>query len=90
MVNNAGTGSTPKPIEETSDQEWQKVLGVNLTGAFYCTKLVAPSMKDREEGRIINISSLAGQRGSAKSSPYAASKRGLIAFTMSLARELGP
>lgn len=89
LVNNAGIWKG-SPIEEMSDTEWHEMLAVNLTGVFNCTRAVVPPMKEVRAGRIINISSTAGQRGEAFCSHYAATKGALISFTKSLAVELAP
>ena len=89
VVNNAGIwrGS---PIEELSDGEWNEMVGINLTGTFNVIRAAVPPMKRQRSGRIINISSTAGQRGEALHSHYAATKGALIALTKSLAVELAP
>lgn len=86
VVNNAGIwrGS---PIEEISDGEWAEMIGVNLTGSFHILRAAVPHLK-RSRGRIINISSTAGQRGEAFHSHYAATKGAIISLTKSLAAEL--
>jgi 3-oxoacyl-[acyl-carrier protein] reductase len=87
LVNNAGIwrGS---PVEEISDGEWNRMLGANLTGTFNMIRAAVPYMKKRGGGRIVNISSTAGQRGEAGHSHYAATKGAVIALTKSLASEL--
>ena len=89
VVNNAGIwrGS---PIEELSDGEWNEMVGINLTGTFNVIRAAVPPMKRQGSGRIINISSTAGQRGEALHSHYAATKGAIIALTKSLAVELAP
>jgi len=89
LVNNAGINQDTL-ILRMPDDAWDTVLAVNLRGAFLCTKFALRSMINQGWGRIINISSLAGLTGSAGQSNYAAAKGGLIAFSKSLARELGP
>lgn len=89
LVNNAGINQDTL-ILRMSEDTWDTVLAVNLRGAFLCTKFALRSMINQGWGRIINISSLAGLTGSAGQSNYAAAKGGLIAFSKSLARELGP
>jgi 3-oxoacyl-[acyl-carrier protein] reductase len=86
VVNNAGIwrGS---PIEEISDGEWEEMIGVNLTGSFHVLRAAVPHLK-QSAGRIINISSTAGQRGEAFHSHYAATKGAIISMTKSLASEL--
>ena len=88
LVNNAGV-TKDTLILRMPDDAWDTVLAVNLRGAFICTKFALRSMINQGWGRIINISSLAGLTGSAGQSNYAAAKGGLIAFSKSLARELG-
>lgn len=88
LVNNAGIWKRA-PIDIISLEEWKETLDTNLTGTFLFSKYVVPVMKERKQGRIINISSTAGQRGEAYYSHYAASKGGMISFTKSLASELG-
>lgn len=89
LVNNAGIWEDGQ-IENLTVQNWRKMLEINLTGTFLFTKLVIPVMKKNKFGRIINLSSTAGQRGEAEHSHYAATKGGINAFTKSLATELGP
>ncbi len=88
LVNNAGIWEYGK-IDEMKPEEWNKTITINLTGTFLFTKAVIPSMKKNKFGRIINITSTAGQRGEPFYSHYAASKGGVISFTKSLAAELG-
>jgi 3-oxoacyl-[acyl-carrier protein] reductase len=88
LVNNAGIAQDGLLLRMKLEQ-WQKVIDVNLSGAFYCTKAVARPMLKAESGRIINISSVIGQMGNAGQANYAASKAGLIGFTKSIAKELG-
>jgi 3-oxoacyl-[acyl-carrier protein] reductase len=89
LVNNAGIWKG-SPVEEMSDGEWNEMIAVNLTGTFNCTRAAVPPMKEVRSGRIINISSTAGQRGEAFCSHYAATKGAVISFTKSLAVELAP
>jgi 3-oxoacyl-[acyl-carrier protein] reductase len=78
------------PIEEMSEEVWNKVLNTNLKAAWAMTKACVPAMKKRETGAIVLVSSTAGQRGEANFSNYAASKGGQISFTKALASELCP
>jgi 3-oxoacyl-[acyl-carrier protein] reductase len=90
LVNNAGIRPTC-PVLAMSRSDWERVLAVNLTGTFNCCAAVAPLMVERGWGRIVNISSLAAQRGSTGGhSHYAAAKAGIVGFSKSLARELAP
>lgn len=87
LVNNAGVWKYGAS-DEMSLKEWEETIKINLTGTFLITKAVIPGMKKRRFGRIINISSTAGQRGEAFHSHYAASKGAIISYTKSLASEL--
>ena len=87
LVNNAGIWKKGE-IENMELAQWSETININLTGAYLFTKLVLPSMKKSDIGRIIFVSSTAGQRGEANYSHYAASKGGLISLTKSLAVEL--
>jgi 3-oxoacyl-[acyl-carrier protein] reductase len=78
------------PVEEMSEELWNKVLNTNLKAAWAMTKACVPAMKKRESGAIVMVSSTAGQRGEANYSNYAASKGGQISFTKALAMELAP
>lgn len=87
VVNNAGI-TQDNLLMRMSDEQWQNVLDVNLTGAFYlCRSVIRPMMKQRF-GRIVNISSVIGVMGNAGQANYAASKAGLIGFSKSLAKEV--
>ena len=88
LVNNAGVWKYGRADEMTAE-EWEETIRINMTGTFLFTKAVIPSMKKNGFGRIINITSTAGQRGEPFYSHYAASKGGIISFTKSLAAELG-
>jgi len=90
LVNNAGVGGPTTPGHEMNAADWRETLEVNLTGAFLCAKHAIPHLVASEHGRIINITSIAGQIGYALRSPYAASKWGMIGLTRSLALEVGP
>jgi NAD(P)-dependent dehydrogenase (short-subunit alcohol dehydrogenase family) len=87
LVNNAGLVERA-PVAETKEESWDRMLDVNLKGAFLCTRAVIPSMKARQCGRVINVSSIAGKLGTPHLAPYCASKWGLIGFTKATAEEL--
>lgn len=89
LVNNAGV-MVLRSLVETSVQEWQRVMNVNLLGAFLCSRAVLPSMMQRKTGRIINIGSMAGRRGYAEQGAYSASKHGLYGLSKVLAIEGKP
>ena len=87
LVNNAGI-TRDNLFLRMSDDEWNSVLNVNLNGAFNCTKAVIRQMTKNKWGRIVNISSVVGQRGNAGQANYSASKAGMIGLTKTLAYEL--
>jgi NAD(P)-dependent dehydrogenase (short-subunit alcohol dehydrogenase family) len=86
LVNNAGI-TADHPILDMSSDDWDKVIRVNLSGAFYMSKPALEHMIDRGSGRIVNISSIIGQMGNIGQANYAASKSGMFGLTMTLARE---
>ena len=93
LVNNAGgvLGQVGRPLEEVSAEDWRRIFGVNVDGAFYFSQAVAPYMKAAQYGRIINISSGAGLGVSLTGiQAYAAAKAAQIGLTRQLAHELGP
>ena len=87
LINGAGVISR-FPVAEMPEEEWDRVLRINLKGTFLCSQAVARHMVQRKEGRIISIASGRGVAGQANAAHYAASKAGVIAFTKSLAMEL--
>jgi len=89
LVNNAGVNRDELLIS-MEKEDWNTVISTNLGGLFHCTKAVAKYMMLQKHGRIINISSIAGERGGRGQSNYAASKGGVNAFTRSVAMELAP
>jgi 3-oxoacyl-[acyl-carrier protein] reductase len=89
LVNNAGI-TRDNLIVRISDEDWDSVLNINLKGAFNCCKAIARPMMKQRYGRIVNITSVAGLAGNAGQTNYASSKAGLVGFTKSLAKELGP
>jgi len=89
LVNNAGITGFRRFLEIT-DEQWDRIMKVNLNSAFYCTQNVVPDMIDAGWGRIVNISSSSAQTGSEYMSHYASSKGAMIAMTKCLALELGP
>jgi 3-oxoacyl-[acyl-carrier protein] reductase len=87
LVNNAGVTRDALLIR-MSDEQWQSVIDINLTGAFYCSRAIARVMLRQRAGRIVNMASVVGVMGNAGQANYAASKAGLIGLTKSMAREL--
>jgi 3-oxoacyl-[acyl-carrier protein] reductase len=89
LVNNAGIYPR-KPFLEMTEEEWDSVQETNLKGVFHCTKLVLPYMVKQSAGKIVNISSVTFFKGMQNLTHYVAAKGGVIGFTRSLAREMGP
>jgi 3-oxoacyl-[acyl-carrier protein] reductase len=89
LVNNAGV-TRDKLLVRMKPEDWDLVLDINLDGVFKVTQPVAKLMMRQRSGRIVNVASVVGLMGNAGQTNYAASKAGLIGFTKSLARELGP
>jgi len=87
LVNNAGV-AVFAPVLETSDADWSRIMAVNLTGPFLCTKAVAPLMREQGGGAIVNITSISAVRASTLRSAYGTSKAGLAHLTKQLAVEL--
>jgi acetoacetyl-CoA reductase len=86
LVNNAGI-TVDKTVRKMTPEEWDRVLRVNLSGAFYLSRAVLQHMLDRDYGRIVNISSVIGSAGGFGQANYAAAKSGMFGLTMSLALE---
>ena len=87
LVNNAGI-TRDRLLLRMTPEDWDRVLEVNLRGAFLCTKYVMPHLIRRRQGRVVNISSVVGLGGNPGQANYAASKAGLIGFTKAVAREV--
>lgn len=89
IVNNAGI-SRFNLLSDTSEEEWQEIINVNLSGAYRVLRSGVKPMIRKHSGSVINISSMWGQVGSSCEAAYSAAKAGLIGLTMALAKELGP
>jgi len=87
VVNNAGVLGAWR-LTETTDEQWQRVIDVNLGGAFRLTRAALPPLLESGRGRVISLASITPIRGEARTTAYAASKGGLIGFTKSLSREV--
>lgn len=88
LVNNAGINTKKRHLSDISDRDWERVLAINLSGAFYAFRAVLPQMKTQRDGLVINISSMAGKRaGMISGAAYSASKFGMAALTQSINAE---
>jgi NAD(P)-dependent dehydrogenase (short-subunit alcohol dehydrogenase family) len=88
LVNNAGTNTTPRTVADISFEDWDRLIEVNLTGAFNCVRAVLPGMRAKKDGLIINISSIAGVRaGKLAGAAYSASKHGMMALNHTINEE---
>jgi 3-oxoacyl-[acyl-carrier protein] reductase len=89
-VNNAGIAGVAAPVWEQTDEEWQKIIAINMTGPFNFCRAVLPHMRGQRYGRIVNIASIAGKEGNPRMAPYSATKAAIIAMTKSMAKEVAP
>jgi NAD(P)-dependent dehydrogenase (short-subunit alcohol dehydrogenase family) len=90
LINNAGIAGPTGGVEDIDPDEWRRCIEVCLTGQFLCAHFAVPLIKASGGGSIINMSSAAGKHGYAFRTPYSSAKFGVIGFTQSLAKELGP
>lgn len=88
LVNNAGIAGPAKPVWDYSEEEWGRVLSINLTGIFLTTKAVLPHMLARGSGRIVNIASISGKEGNPNMAAYSTSKAAVLGFTKAVAKEV--
>lgn len=89
LVNNAGVAQQ-KLLPDITDEDWQRMLGVNLSGVFYCCRAVLPHMIREHRGAVVNISSMWGLTGSSCETHYSAAKGGVVTLTKALAKEAAP
>ena len=87
LVNNAGVNSPTRAVTDTSDEEWDRVMDINVRGTFVTTRAFLPGMVEQGSGRIVILSSIVGQMGTPFILPYTASKAALIGVTRGLAAE---
>jgi 3-oxoacyl-[acyl-carrier protein] reductase len=88
LVNNAGLAGKSAPIWEQTDEDWHRVLSVNIHGPFYLCRAVLPQMRAKGYGRIVNVASIAGKEGNPNMAAYSASKAAIIGLTKSIAKEV--
>jgi len=90
LINNAGIAGPTAAVEDITPGDWRRCFDVGLTGQFLCARRAVPMIKAAGGGSIVSMSSAAGRHGYAYRTPYSAMKFGVIGFTQSLAKELGP
>ncbi len=90
LINNAGIAGPTGGVDAISPADWRRTIDVCLTGQFLCAHRAVPMLKSAGGGSVVNMSSAAGRHGYAFRTPYSSAKFGVIGFTQSLAKELGP
>ncbi|HJQ29831.1 MAG TPA: SDR family NAD(P)-dependent oxidoreductase [Rubrobacter sp.] len=88
LVNNAGITGHDAPLSEITDEDWERVLRLNLTATFYCCRAAISHMRERGSGAVVNVSSISGKEGNPNMIPYSVSKAGVICLTKALAKEV--
>lgn len=88
LVNCAGVAGDNAPLWELPEEEWTRVIDINLNGTYRCCKAIVPIMRKTGKGRIVNVASVAGKEGNPMAAAYGASKGGVITLTKSLGKEL--
>ncbi len=88
LINNAGITGPTTELWNYNNDEWNKIVQINLMGTFYCCKSIVPNMIKNNYGRIVNVASVAGKDGNANASAYSSAKAGIIGLTKSLGKEL--
>ena len=88
LINNAGITGPTTELWNYNNDEWNKIVQINLMGTFYCSKSIVPNMIKNNYGRIVNVASVAGKDGNPNASAYSSAKAGIIGLTKSLGKEL--
>ena len=88
LVNNAGIAGKNVPMLQIDEEEWDRIVRVNLKSVYLCCRAVLPHMMERRYGKIVNVASIAGKEGNPGLVPYSASKAGVIGLTKALAKEV--
>jgi 3-oxoacyl-[acyl-carrier protein] reductase len=88
LVNNAGVMGRVAPLWELTEEDWHRVIAIDLTSVFLCCRAVLPRMRAQNRGCIVNVSSIAGKEGTPSLVPYSVAKAGIIALTKALAKEV--
>ena len=88
LVNNAGVTGRDAPLSEVTNEDWERVMGLNLTATFYCCRAAISHMRERRSGAVVNVASISGKEGNPNMIPYSVSKAGVICLTKALAKEV--
>jgi NAD(P)-dependent dehydrogenase (short-subunit alcohol dehydrogenase family) len=88
LVNNAGITGRDATLSEITDEDWERVLKLNLTATFYCCRAAIPRMREQRSGAVVNVASISGKEGNPNMIPYSVSKAGVICLTKALAKEV--
>lgn len=88
LINNAGITGPTAELWNYNNDDWKKIIEINLYGTFYCCKVIVPYMLKQKYGRIVNIASVSGKDGNVNASAYSSAKAGVIGLTKSLGKEL--
>ena len=88
LVNNAGIAGRAAPLCEQTEEDWRRIIAVNMDSVFHTCRAVLPHMRERKYGRIVNLASIAGKEGNPNMTGYSATKAAVIAFTKSVAKEV--
>jgi len=88
LVNNAGTAGKVATLVDQTEDEWRRVIDINLMGVFLCTRAVMPLLRKQGYGRVVTLASIAGKEGNPNMSAYSATKAAVIGFTKSVAKEV--
>ena len=88
LVNNAGITGRDVPLSEVTDEDWERVMGLNLTATFYCCRAAISRMREQRSGAVVNVASISGKEGNPNMIPYSVSKAGVICLTKALAKEV--
>lgn len=88
LINNAGVVGSDNPVMNLSEEDWDRVLDINLKGTFLCSRAAIRHMVPRRSGVIVSLASISGKEGNANMAPYSVSKAGIICFTKALAKEV--
>jgi 2-dehydro-3-deoxy-L-rhamnonate dehydrogenase (NAD+) len=88
LVNNAGITGRDSSLSKITDQDWERVLKLNLTATFYCCRAAIPRIREQRSGAVVNVASISGKEGNPNMIPYSVSKAGVICLTKALAREV--